>query len=94
MAYDNVGRLVAVVGSLLYIDDYSWLHSITGIIAIILCYTVMYLLGDRESGDAQLKREFGIMRDPDVFIVEYVRIADYRAMKQAEIEAQKRKEES
>ena len=92
MAYAMWG-LVAVVGSLLYIDDYSWLHSITGIIAIILCYTVMYLLGDRESGDAQLKREFGIMRDPDG-IVEYVRIADYRAMKQAEIEAQKRKEES
>ena len=92
MAYVMWG-LVAVVGSLLYIDDDSWLHSITGIIAIILCYIVIYLVGQRENGDAQLKREFGIMRCPDG-IVEYVRIADYRAMEQAEIEAQKRKEES
>ena len=85
--------LVAVVGLTTYIDDYGWLHSITGSIAIILCYIVMYLLGQRENGDAQLKREFGIMRDPDG-IVEYVRIADYRAMKQAEIEAHNRREES
>jgi len=52
----------------------------------------MSLLGDRENGDAQLKREFGIMRCPDG-IVEYRRVGEVRAM-QAEIEAQKRKEES
>ncbi len=85
--------LMAVVCLTTYIDGYGLAHAVTGIIAIILCYIVIYLVGERENGDAQLKKEFGIMRHPDG-IVEYVRIADYRAMEQAEIEAQKRKEDS
>ncbi len=80
--------LVAVVSLTTYIDGYGLLHTITGTIAIILCYLVIHLVGQRENGDAQLKREFGIMRCPDG-IVEYRRVEDVRAM-QAEIEAPKR----
>jgi hypothetical protein len=99
MASAMWGLVFAIAGSY-YIGDYGypsyyseWAHYGTGTIAIILCYTVIHLVGQRENGDAQLKREFGIMRHPDG-IVEYVRISDYRAMEQAEIEAHNRREES
>ena len=91
LTYVMYGLMAVVFGSY-YIGDYGypsyyseWAHGLVGIASIIQCWIVIFLVGGRESGDAQLMQEFGIMRDPDG-IVDYVRVEDRRALEQAERE--------
>jgi hypothetical protein len=78
--------LMAVVCWTTYIDGYGWAHTVTGIIALILCNMVIHLVGKQANGDTQLKEEFGIVRD-SVGFKEYIRIEDLRALLEAERKA-------
>ena len=93
LTYVMYGLMAVVFGSY-YIGDYGypsyyseWAHGLVGIASFIQCWIVIYLVSEQGRLDAQLKREFGIVRHPDA-IVEYVRIEDLRALEQAEIDAQ------
>lgn len=92
LTYAMWGLMAVVFGSY-YIGDYGypsyyseWAHGLVGIVSIIQCYIVIFLVGERENGDAQLKSEFGIMRD-SVGFREYIRIEDLRALYEAERKA-------
>ena len=73
--------LMAVIG-LSLLGESKWAHGFDAIVALILCYAVMFLKAGIERRDDQAQREFGLVYND--LLGGYERVTDTQAREEAD----------